>query len=89
MGYKPLKFKFLPKDKTEAMKWHFWSKSHRPSYPEQVFDNLTFKHMDALRKQIQSPVDQSPENITVARSLTGGRLVKQWKFGGRFVKIEI
>ena len=32
---------------------------------------------------------QSPENITVARSLTGGRLVKQWKFGGRFVKIEI
>ena len=32
---------------------------------------------------------QSPENITVARSLTGGRFVKQWKFGGRFVKIEI
>ena len=24
---------------------------------EQVFDNLTFKHMDALRKQIQSLVD--------------------------------
>ena len=32
---------------------------------------------------------QSPENITVARSLTGGKFVKQWKFGGRFVKIEI
>ena len=24
---------------------------------EQVFDNLTFKHMDALGKQIQSVVD--------------------------------
>ena len=24
---------------------------------EQVFDNLTFKHMDALSKQIQSHVD--------------------------------
>ena len=24
---------------------------------EQVFDNLTFKHMDALRKDIQSLVD--------------------------------
>ena len=24
---------------------------------KQVFDNLTFKHMDALRKQIQSPAD--------------------------------
>ena len=24
---------------------------------EQVFDNLTFKHMDTLRKQIQSLVD--------------------------------
>ena len=24
---------------------------------EQVFDSLTFKHMDALRKQIQSLVD--------------------------------
>ena len=24
---------------------------------EQIFDNLTFKHMDALRKQIQSLVD--------------------------------
>ena len=24
---------------------------------EQVFDNLTFKHLDALRKQIQSLVD--------------------------------
>ena len=24
---------------------------------EQVFDNLTFKHMDALRKQILSLVD--------------------------------
>ena len=24
---------------------------------EQVFDNLTFKHMDALRKQIQSIFD--------------------------------
>ena len=24
---------------------------------EQVFDNLTLKHMDALRKQIQSLVD--------------------------------
>ena len=24
---------------------------------EQVFDNLTFKNMDALRKQIQSLVD--------------------------------
>ena len=24
---------------------------------EQVFDNLTFKHMDALRKRIQSIVD--------------------------------
>ena len=24
---------------------------------EQVFDHLTFKHMDALRKQIQSRVD--------------------------------
>ena len=24
---------------------------------EQVFDNLTFKHIDALRKQIQSLVD--------------------------------
>ena len=24
---------------------------------EQVFDNLTFKHMDALMKQIQSLVD--------------------------------
>ena len=32
---------------------------------------------------------QSPENITVARSLTGGRSVKQWKFGGRYLKIEI
>ena len=25
--------------------------------PEQVFDHPTFKHMDALRKQIQSLVD--------------------------------
>ena len=24
---------------------------------EQVFDNVTFKHMDALRKQIQSLLD--------------------------------
>ena len=24
---------------------------------EQVFDNLTFKHMDSLRKKIQSLVD--------------------------------
>ena len=26
---------------------------------EQVFDNLTFKHMDALRKQIQSLVQST------------------------------
>ena len=48
----------------------FWLKSHRPSFLlflncfranqigfEEVFDNLTFKHMHALRKQIQFLVD--------------------------------
>ena len=41
------------------------------------------------RKETLKSKIQSPENITVARSSTGGRFVKQWKFGGRFVKIEI
>ena len=48
----------------------FLSKSHRPSFLlflscfrtsqmgfEQVFDNPTFKHIDALRKQIKSLFD--------------------------------
>ena len=48
----------------------FLVKSHRPSFLllfncfranqmgfKQVFDNLTVKHMDALRKQIQSLAD--------------------------------
>ena len=56
--------------KPEASKLHFWKKSHRPSFLlflncfrvnqvgfKQVFDNLTVKHMDALRKQIQSLAD--------------------------------
>ena len=70
MGYNLLKFKFVRKLKPEASKWHFWLKSHRPSFLlflncfranqvgfKQVFDNLTAKHMDALRKQIQSLTD--------------------------------
>ena len=33
---------------------------------KQVFDNLTVKHMDALRKQIQSPADHILNNFFVA-----------------------
>ena len=65
-----MKLKFAQKLKPEALKWYFWQKSHRLSFLlflncfrvnqmgfEQVFDNVTFKHMDALRKQIQSLLD--------------------------------
>ena len=61
-----LEFKLVRKLKPEAAKRHFWSNSYRPSLLlllncsranqmgfEQIFDNLTFKHMDDLRKQIQ------------------------------------
>ena len=50
----------------------FWYESYKPSFLlflncftanqmglEQVFDNLTVKHMDALRKQIQSLLDNA------------------------------
>ena len=63
LSYKPSKFTFVLKLKPEASKWHFWLKSHRPSFLlflysfkanqmgfDQVFDNLTFKQMDAARK---------------------------------------
>ena len=56
--------------KPEASKWHFWSELHRPSFLlflnsfranqvgcKHVFDSLAVKHIDALRKQIQSLAD--------------------------------
>ena len=58
------------KAETRGLKIAIFVKSHRLSFHlvlncfranqlgfEQVFDNLTFKYMDALRKQIQSFVD--------------------------------
>ena len=42
---------------------------------EQFFDNLTFKHMDALRKQIQSLVDFVLSNCF----WTGPMLSKFWQ----------
>ena len=59
-------------------------------HPSIKFDyEVSKKSISFLDTRIYIDENQSPENITVARSLTGGRLVKQWKFGGRFVKIEI
>ena len=69
-SYKHLKFKFVRMLKPEASKWQLWEKPHRPSFLlflncfranqvgfKQVFDNLAVKHIDALRKQIQSLAD--------------------------------
>ena len=58
------------KSETRSLEMVFLVKSQRPTFLlfldcfwanqmgfEQVFDNLIFKHMDALRNQIQSLVD--------------------------------
>ena len=46
-----------------------------PNGIEQVFDNLTVKHMDALRRQIQSLVD----NVLKHSFWTNAILSKFWQ----------
>ena len=70
MELQALEVQVSAKTETRRLKMAFLVESHRPPFLlflncfraskmrfEQVFDNLTFKHMDAPRKQIQSLVD--------------------------------
>ena len=70
MGLQAFEVQVCAKAETRGLKTAFFVKSHRLSFLlflncfrarqvefKQIFDNLTVKHMDALRKQIQSLAD--------------------------------
>ena len=70
MGLQAFEVQVCAKAETRGLKMAFLEKVPRPSFLlflncfranqvgfKQVFDNLTVKHMDALRKQIQSLAD--------------------------------
>ena len=70
MGLQAFEVQVCAKAETRGLKMAFLLQSHRPSFLlflnyfranqvefKGVFDNLIVKHMDALRKQIQSLAD--------------------------------